>query len=261
MSENLISPEENESSKYEVKLKEFEGPLDLLLHLIKNSEINIYDISIAEITHQYLDYLSLLVAMDLDNIADFVEMASTLILIKSKTLLPVEIDYQEDKEDPREELISKLLEYQKFKIAAGMLEERTDEVNLIPKKNQPVLFDIDDDEDSNWKPLSIIELVGAFANVLNKSEKIEKKIEVERLEFTVEEKIDYIFKLLEDNENFNYSEIINENMPRMELVCTFLAILEVVKKGGIYVRQHKVFGDIYIVKRKDYLKPDNVILQ
>ena len=261
MDDIMEDPAIEDSQKYKVKIKEFEGPLDLLLHLVKNSEINIYEISIAEITGQYLEYMALLVTMDLENIADFIDMASTLILIKSRTLLPVDVKYEEDEEDPREELIAKLLEYQKFKIAAGVLEERSDEVNIVAKKNEPVLFDVSEDDESNWKPLSILELVGSFANVLNKNYQVkEKKYEIEHLEFTVEDKINYIASLLKGRGSFNFFEIIHENMHRMELVCTFLAILETVKKGMISAKQHKIFGDIYIVKRDDYIQPEENVV-
>lgn len=240
------------SENYTVRLKEFEGPLDLLLYLIKNSEVNIYDICIREITAQYLSYMSLLITIDLENISEFIEMAATLIYIKSKTLLPVDIEYDEDDEDdPREELISKLLEYQKYKIASGVLEERSGDNNFIPRKNQePMLFDINDGDTENWKPLSIIELVSAFAEVLNKKSEKPYEYEIEKLECTVEEKIIHLQKMLRENESFNYFEVVNEDMSKIELVCIFLAILELVKLGNIMIRQHKIFGDIHIVRMK-----------
>jgi segregation and condensation protein A len=237
--------------KYNVKLREFEGPLDLLLHLVKTSEINIYDIPIADITQQYLEYLSYLVELDLDNISEFVEMAATLVLIKSRTMLPVEIDYEEDEADPKEQLIQKLLEYQKYKIAAGLLDARADENPDSPRKDgEPMLFDIGE-EDSNWRPLSVIDLITAFAKVLNKKEDSENGIQVRMFDFTVEDKIAYINSLLSESESFNYFNIIQDSMPKMELVCTFLAILELVKQGGITVRQHLIFGDIHIFKKQN----------
>ena len=247
MSDKINGNEEN--VKYNVKLREFEGPLDLLLHLVKNSEINIYDIPIAEITRQYLNYLSLLVVLDLDNISEFVEMASTLVLIKSKTMLPIEVDYNEDETDPREDLIAKLLEYQKYKIAAGLLDSRVNEsFDFTRKDNDPVLFDLGEEADENWKSLSVIDLISAFAKILNNREP-EKTIEVTMFEFTVEDKIDFITDMIDKNDSFNYFDIISESMSKMELVCTFLAILEMVKQGKIIVRQHIIFGDIHIVKK------------
>jgi segregation and condensation protein A len=239
-----------EAVKYNVKLREFEGPLDLLLHLVKNAEINIYDIPIAEITKQYLNYLSLLVVLDLDNISEFVEMASTLVLIKSKTMLPIEVDFDEDEADPREELISKLLEYQKYKIAAGLLDSRASEsFDFTRRDNDPVLFDLGEEVDENWKSLSVIDLISAFAKILNNRE-TESSIQVTMFDYTVEDKTNFITEMLDKNESFNYFDIIGSNMSKMELVCTFLAILELVKQGKIAVRQHIIFGDIHIVKRQ-----------
>jgi segregation and condensation protein A len=228
----------------------FEGPLDLLLHLIKNSEINIYDIQIAEITRQYLEYLALLVELDLDNISEFVETAATLILIKSKTMLPIDVEYEESGEDPRAELIQKLLEYEKYKIAAGLLEMREEEnIPIIKREVTPKLFKDDEEETDNWKQLSIIDLLGAFARLLNESEQDEEEFEVLLVDYTVEDKITTITELLDNRDHFNYFEIIKKAMPKVELVCIFLALLELVKKGRIGVRQHKIFGDIEIVKK------------
>jgi len=235
--------------KYTVKLKDFEGPLDLLLHLIKNAEINIYDISISEITEQYLEYLKMLVQLDIDNIAEFVEMAATLVLIKSKTLLPVEVEYEEEEEETKEKLIEKLLEYQKYKIAAGILEMKAEESLIIPRReDSKMLFDLQNDDESNWKSISIIDLLSAFVKVLN-SKQEEMPYEINVLEYSVEEKIKNIHNLLKNKERFNFFEVIDENMPKIEIICIFLAILELVKQQEILIQQHKIFGDITIVKR------------
>lgn len=249
MSGNLFSGDQD--ALYKVKLKEFEGPLDLLIHLVKNSEINIYDISIAQITHQYLSYLELLVSLDLDNISEFIEMAATLIYIKSRTLLPTEVEFDEDAEDPRDGLIEKLLEYQKYKMAAGMLDERGDQTNIVERQQNKELFASEDSE-TEWEQLSIIDLLSAFASVLNKKEKKVHDYRVRQLEFTVEEKIDFLSDYLLKKKSINYFDVINSRMPKMELICTFLAILELAKRGMIAVRQHKIFGDINIFLREDY---------
>ncbi|OHD39786.1 MAG: hypothetical protein A2015_07210 [Spirochaetes bacterium GWF1_31_7] len=244
-----------------VKLKEFEGPLDLLLYLIKNAEVSIYDICISEITKQYLSYMSLLISLDLENVSDFIEMAASLIYIKSKTLLPVESEYDEDDDQtPRDDLIAKLLEYQKYKLASGVLEEMSDESNYIVRKNtEPMLFDMDDEEDENWQPLSIIELVSAFAEVLNKKSKKPVELEIEKMDFTVEDKIILLQSMLKEKESFNYFDVIHEEMSKTELVCTFLAILELVKLGFMVIRQHKIFGDIHIVRKMMPLDDSAVI--
>ncbi len=248
-SEQIINAE---SVKYLVKLTDFEGPLDLLLHLVKTSEVNIYDISISEITAQYFEYLKIMIELDLNNIAEFVEMATTLVLIKTKAMLPIEFEF-ENTEDLRSDLINKLLEYQKFKIAAGVLEERMDDsVPFIESRGEPLLFDDDDIGEINWKPLTVVDLVGAFSKILNKKKTSDSSFEVTLFNFTVEDKINHIIDLFNNRDHFNYFELIRDDIPRMELVCVFLAILELVKKGIISIMQHIIFGDIHIHKRKDY---------
>ena len=252
MSNNETVQTDNKNNEdYKVKLDNFEGPLDLLLHLTKTSEIDIYNIPIAEITKQYLIYLSFLVYLDLENITDFVDMASVLLLIKSKALLPNELEYDEDEEDPRLDLISTLLEYQKFKIAAGLLESKSEEsIPLIKKSNEQVLFDLETEgQDENWKQLSVLDLIGAFVEVLNKNTESDIGLEILLYDYSVDDKIVYINDLLKEKESFNFFEIIKDNMPKIELVCTFLAILELVKNRIISVRQHLIFGDIQIIKR------------
>ncbi len=257
MSDNeKLAAGENVSEKYRVKIKTFEGPLDLLLHLIKTSEIDIYDIPIAEITNQYLTYLTFLVVLDLDNISEFVEMATTLILIKSKAMLPIEVDYEDEEEDPKEELIAKLLEYQQYKMAASLLEVRGEEsLPLVNRAKGPVLFDLEE-TDENWKQLTVLDLIGAFAEILNKKEKDEFVYEITLQNYTVEDKINFIKNILKDKESFNYFELIHPDMQKLELVCTFLAILELVKKGVITVRQHILFGDIHIVRKNFFFEEE-----
>ncbi|MBP7553562.1 MAG: segregation/condensation protein A [Spirochaetes bacterium] len=254
---NLFQKTKN---SYQVKIKEFEGPLDLLLDLVKTSEINIYDINISDITKQYLDYMELLIEYDLDNMSEFIDMAATLILIKSRSMLPIEVDYEEDEDDPRAQLIAKLLEYQKYKIAAGLLDSIDDESVLSVRKNdEPMLFDVDEDNESNWRSLTVIDLITAFAKALNTNTE-DSSMEVTLLEFTVEDKIIRIIDKLKYKESFDYFELINEKMSKLEIVCSFLAILELVKKGAIAVKQHKIFGDIHIVKRAEYTQPEEITL-
>ena len=251
MSDNDIIQSDNNNKNYKVKLDNFEGPLDLLLHLTKTSEIDIYNIPIAEITKQYLIYLSFLVYLDLENITEFVDMASILLLIKSKALLPNELDYNEEEEDLKLDLISTLLEYQKFKIAAGLLESKSEEsIPLIKKSNEPVLFDLEKEgQNNNWKQLSVLDLIGAFVEVLNKNNESDIGLEILLYDYSVDDKINYIKDLLHEKDSFNFFEIIKDNMPKIELVCTFLAILELVKNRIISVRQHLIFGDIQIIKK------------
>ncbi len=249
--------------KYLVKIVEqdFEGPLDLLLHLVKTSEINIYDISISEITNQYLEYLKILMEFDLNNIAEFVEMATNLILIKTRAMLPIEISY-ENSEELKTDLINKLLEYQKYKIAAEMLEERIeDSVPFIESRSEVMLFDEEDIGEVNWKPLTVVDLVSSFSKILNKKRVTDDSFEVTMLNFSVEEKIDQIMQKFDGKEHFNYFDLIYDSMSRIELVCLFLAILELVKKGAVSIMQHIIFGDIHIHKVADYIPHEEKIPQ
>ncbi len=248
---------EPKTNKYQVQVGEFDGPLDLLLQMVKSSEINIYDISISEITAKYLEYLHTLITMDLDNISEFVEMAATLVYIKSKTMLPVEINYEADEEDPREKLIERLLEYQKYTIAAKQFEDVDDEiVPIVRKKDDLMLFNVNEDKDSNWKDLSVLDLITAFAQVLNKKEH-QMQIGKINIEYTVENKINVIFAKLETTDRFNFFEFIDNSMPKQEVICAFLALLELVKQGAISLKQHVIFGDIQIFKRDDYVRGES----
>ena len=251
LNQSVVNPKK--SSAYTVKLKEleFEGPLDLLLFLVKKAEIDINDISISEITSQYLSYLSLLMDMDLDNISEFIEMAATLIYIKSRSLIPVEHDYEEDEQDPRDELIQRLLEYQKYKIASGVLEGCSEESLYIHRKGAGInLFPVEKKE-KELEMLSVLDLMSAFAEVLKRKSAMPKKTsyEIEKLECTVEEKINFVRSMLVDRKDFRYFEIVNENMSKVEIACCFLAILELVKQGEALVQQNAIFGDIFVVKK------------
>ena len=249
---------ETKTDKYQVQVGEFDGPLDLLLQMVKSSEINIYDISISEITAKYLEYLHTLITMDLDNISEFVEMAATLVYIKSKTMLPVEINYEADEEDPREKLIERLLEYQKYKIAAKQFEDADDDiVPIVRKKDDLMLFNVNEDKDSNWKDLSVLDLITAFAQVLNTKSKEEHQMQIGKIEYSVEDKINVIFAKLETTDRFNFFEFIDGSMPKQEVICSFLALLELVKQGAISLKQHVIFGDIQIFKRDDYVRGES----
>ena len=248
------------NAAYTVKLKEleFEGPLDLLLFLVKKAEIDINAVSIAEITSQYLSYLSLIINMDLDNISEFIEMAATLIYIKSRSLLPTENEYEEDDQDPREELIQRLLEYQKYKIASGVLESYGDDNLYIPRKDAGPKLLADETNSFSVKKtekeletLSVLDLVSAFAEIMRRKSSVAKKnsYEIEKLEYTVEEKIDFVRSVLSGKNTFRYFEIINEDMSKVEIACCFLAVLELVKQGEAVIRQDALFGDIFVVKK------------
>jgi segregation and condensation protein A len=230
--------------KQNFHLGEFDGPLDLLLFLIKRSEINIYDIPIAQITEQYLAYLDYATRIDLDNITEFYVMAATLLYIKSRLLLPNEVYLDDEIEDPRRELVEQLIEYQKYKkLSELMMEKEKDaEWELERKKKQPVLPFPDDEE--LWEQMDIWELLKSFSRIIS-SLSGERIIDLYE-EVTINEKISLINELLETKGEFLFTDLITKSGSIMDIVCAFLAILDSVKLKRICIFQNKMFGDIRI---------------
>jgi segregation and condensation protein A len=229
------------------KLREFEGPLDLLLFLIKKNEINIYDIPIAQITEQYLHYLVHAPELDLDEISDFHAMAATLLLIKSRMLLPVEAEF-EDEEDPRRELVEKLIEYQKFKKLSELMEEREREAEwMIERKRLQRALPFTEDE--LWAKADIWDLLKTFTGLMRNlsSERIIDLYE----EVTVNEKITLLAELLENRGSCSFADLVIRNGSIMDIVCAFLALLEAVKIRMVQILQNRMFGDILIRPNRD----------
>jgi len=234
------------SDSYRVKLEIFEGPLDLLLYLIKKDEIDIYDIPIAHITEQYLAYLELMQELDISVAGDFLVMASTLIYIKSKMLLPPDpkIDGEEDlNEDPRAELIERLLEYQKFKSAAQMLHSRG-EIESACYTRGPLETDSSNPEVS----ATLFDMLRVFREVLKRAE-AQIEMEIARDEMTIAEKLAQIHAMLEERERINVRELFEMSRSKRELIITFLALLELVKEWKIYLVQSEPFGAIFASRR------------
>jgi len=240
--------DEERDDSYRVKLEIFEGPLDLLLYLIKKDEIDIYDIPIARITEQYLAYLELMQELDIAVAGDFLVMASTLIYIKSKTLLPPEpkIDGEEDLgEDPRAELVERLLEYQKFKSAAQMFYSRG-EIESACYTRGPLETDSNNPEVST----TLFDLLRVFREVLKRAE-AQIEMEIARDEMTIAEKLAQIHAILEEMERISVRELFEMSRSKRELIITFLALLELVKEWKIYLTQIEPFGDIFASRRDD----------
>jgi len=228
------------------KLGDFEGPLDLLLFLIKKSEINIYDIPIAEITDQYLAFLSYQTSMDLDNLSEFHLMAANLLYIKSRMLLPVEIEFDDDFEDPRRDLVEKLIEYQKFKKYTDLMaeKEKKSEWDISRTKQQRTLpFPENDDL---WEEIDVWDLVQTFSKIVSSlsSERIIDLYE----EVTIHEKLTLIREFLETKEEFLFTDLISKSGSILEIVCSFFALLEAVKSRMVVLLQNRLFGDIRIRK-------------
>ena len=236
---------------YQVKLRSFEGPLDLLLYLIKKNEIDIYDIPIAEIARQYLEYLELMRELNLDIAGEFLVMAATLLYIKSKMILPQEeINLEEEipGEDPRGELVQRLLEYKKFKEVAQLLKEREEEGSVVFKRFIPEgERSLEFEEEIQGFEASIFDLISAFTKVMKSIPKEEFKVVLEE-EYSVEEKIDFILSLLDRKGVIYFSSIWKRIKNRMEAVVFFLALLELIRLKKIIIRQIGLFGEIKIFR-------------
>ena len=231
---------------YEIKLNIFEGPLDLLLYLIKKNEIDIYNIPIALITNQYLEYLDIMRSLNLDLAGEYLVLASTLLHIKSKMLLPVAEDEQDEEEDdPRADLVSQLLEYQRFKDAVSQLENRsllnrdvftrTLQVEAIPDQ---------EDQDGIFE-FSIFDLVEAFHKISSTLEPGEfLEIDVEKI--SLAERMNDIMDSLHDKKNMTFVELMGECGSRRILIYTFLAILELIRQRMIRIYQASPFGVIRV---------------
>ena len=244
---------------YKVKLEIFEGPLDLLFYLIKKEELNIHDIPIAAVTEQYLQYMELMKMLDLDIAGEFLVMAATLMHIKSKMLLPPEeSEASEEEIDPRDELVRKLLEYKKFKEAAGQLkskEAESKETFTRSGSRQPIEDDPADEE--LYFEASIFDLLSAFSKILKEVPK-NKFYEVIKDEVTVSGKIHEIFHMLVKRPVIYLLELFNKARNKLEIVATFLALLELIRMKEVLVKQDKVFGDIKIIRNTNRITPPNI---
>ncbi len=230
---------------YEIDLECFKGPLDLLLHLIKKHEMDIYDIPIAEITRQYLAAIDAMKSLNLDVAGEFLVMAATLLHIKSRMLLPKsEVEEPEEEEvDPRAELVHRLLEYQKYKDAALSLE-------LLPLLGRDVFVreagepELEEEEDK-LAPVGLYELVEAFRQLLaGKGEPSFHQIEMER--FSVADRIQLILSSLAKSPRLSFRDLFGDSMGRGEVVVTFLAMLELVKLRSLRLMQNSRCGTIWL---------------
>ncbi len=235
------------SQEYKVKLEVFEGPLDLLLYLIKRDEVDVYDIPIEHITRQYLEFMELFKMLDLDVAGEFVVMAANLIYIKSRSLLPVSAQPPEDEadeEDPRWELVRQLLEYKKFKEAAAHLGQREAERQGIFARI------VEEPEQAAARPLgdvTVFDLINAFNKVLKRlDEKRENLAEIFEENFTVADKIDLILKMTGTGVALKFTELFSTGSSRSEIVVTFLALLELIRLKQLRCVQPEPFAEIEI---------------
>ncbi len=236
---------------YKVSLEVFEGPLDLLLYLIKKDEVDIYDIPIGRITDQYMEYLQLMKVLDLNIAGDFIVMSATLMLIKSRMLLPVEDRSEadeEDEEDPRWDLVRQLVEYKKFKDAADHLEELEVHMeNVFGRESEHV--ELGEPPDVDLRDASIFDLISALNEALGRV-KEEDLQEIFAEEYTVSQKVTYIVENLKITKRLSITDLFTGMTSRQEIVCTFLAVLELIKLSRIAAVQDNHFGEIMVEGRE-----------
>lgn len=239
-----------------VKLEVFEGPLDLLLHLIEKNKIDIYDIPIVVITEQYLDYIKNMEAEDMNIMSEFLVMAATLLDIKCRMLLPKEVNEEGEEEDPRAELVQKLLEYKMYKYMAYELRDKQVDAAkswykkpMLPKEVTEYQYPIDYEELLGG--LSLTKLHEIFKAVMRRQEEKVDPIrsrfgKIEKDEINLEEKQVYIEEYVRNHKRFSFRSLLEKQGSKMEVIVTFMAVLEMMKQGIISIEQEDTFADIVI---------------
>jgi segregation and condensation protein A len=235
-------------AEYKVKFEVFEGPLDLLLYLIKKEEVDIYEVNLTKLATQFIEYIETMRMLDLDVAGEFLVMAATLMYIKSRELLPVDqqaqVEAEEEMEDPRWELIRQLVEYKKFKDAAATLqtlEARQEEV--FPRLPGKLEFA---SEEGPRSGASIFELVNAVSTILQRFNKRDDRRDVFEDKWSVSEKIELLMKLSRENPHLKFSELFATAASRSEVIVTFLALLELIRLKQLVAAQPEAFGEIEI---------------
>ena len=235
---------------YKVKLEVFEGPLDLLLYLIKRDEVDIYEISIERITKQYLEYMEAFQVLNIEVAGEFIVMAANLLYIKSRMLLPkdqqmAEVDAEED--DPRWELIRQLIEYKKFKEAAAHLRHREQAQEALFPRGPSALDARDKEANLSLEDVGIFDLINAFQKVLRRLESRREDLrEIFAENFTVADKIEVLLRMTSSGVPLRFEECFASAATRTEIVVTFLALLELIRLKQLRVRQEEPFGEIWI---------------
>ena len=239
-----------------VKLQVFEGPLDLLLHLIDKNKVNIYDIPIAMITDQYLEYVNAMDRQDLNVVSEFLVMAATLIDIKSKMLLPKQVNEEGEEEDPREELVRQLLEYKMYKYMSLELRDRElDAGRAMYKKptvpEEVLAYEAPVDLDKLLEDVTLAKLNNIFKQVM---QRVEDKVDpirskfgkIEKEEVSLPDKMEYVKEYASVHKHFSFKDLLLQQKSKMHVIVSFLAILELMKIGFINIVQEEIFDDIII---------------
>lgn len=239
-----------------VKLQVFEGPLDLLLHLIEKNKVNIYDIPIVEITEQYMEYIHQMEREDLNVMSEFLVMAATLLDIKSRMLLPRVVNEDGEEEDPRQGLVQQLLEYKMYKFMAMELKDRQLDArrNLYKPPTVPkevAEYEAPVDLDKLLQDTSLAKLYAVFQEMMrrqeNKIDPIRSRFgTIEKEEVNLGEKLEAVEQYAAEHGTFLFSELFRDSRSKMQMVVTFLAVLELMKLGTVRINQEHIFGDIFI---------------
>lgn len=239
-----------------VKLEAFDGPLDLLLHLIEKNKIDIFDIPIVEITEQYMEYVEQMETKDMDVMSDFLVMAATLLKIKSKMLLPAQVNEEGEEEDPRAELVARLLEYKMYKYASYELRERQQDASRLLFKPATIPDEIADykeeiDVESLLSDVTLSRLQTVFKGIMKKQvDKIDpirsKFGKIEKEQVSLADRMIYIEEYAMLHQKFNFAKLLEEQSDKITLIVTFLGILELMKVGKLKIVQENIFDDIWI---------------
>lgn len=244
-----------------VKLEVFEGPLDLLLHLIEKNKVDIYDIPIVLITEQYLEYISQMDTKDMDIMSEFLVMAATLVKIKSKMLLPKEEVEEEEEEDPRQELVERLLEYKMYKYASFELKDRQYDAARVFFKEPSIPDEIRNykeevDFDELLSDVTLTKLQGIFDSVMKKQvDKIDpirsRFGEIEKEEINIEDQMLFVEEYAMLHGTFSFRKLLEQGADKSYIIVTFLSVLEMMKTGKLRIRQDRLFDDILITYQPD----------
>ncbi|HXT13533.1 MAG TPA: segregation/condensation protein A [Candidatus Angelobacter sp.] len=239
-------------AEYKVKFEVFEGPLDLLLYLIKKEEVDIYEVNLTKLATQFIEYIETMRLLDLEIAGEFLVMASTLMYIKSRELLPVDkqvqVEGEDEGEDPRWELIRQLVEYKKFKDAAAQLQVlETAQENTFPRL--PIKPEFGPEQKAVRPEVSIFDLLNAVNSVLQRFNKLDDSRDIFEEKWTVSEKIELVMKAITERGKVTFSELFAQTSSRSEVVCTFLALLELIRLKQLVCAQPEPFAEIEIIRR------------
>ncbi len=233
---------------FKLKLQQFEGPLDLLLFFIKRDELDIYDIPISKITKEFMEYLNLMEKLSLEVAGDFILMASTLMQIKVKMLLPREVNEKGEEIDPREELVRALLEYRRYK-------EMTEEFAVLESEQKKIFYRGNFKNDEIEKPeelqtllknVTVFDLLQAFKSAITRAEEEEHFHEIEKVNVTIEEQMNYILDKVKTGGKINFINLVSGIKEKIRIIVTFIAMLELVKLRKIDLRESETFNDFEI---------------